>query len=163
MTSRRFVRFGGIVVLTLTLTVPAYAIFGIGDVVFDPTVYYEAVQQVIQMEQQYAQLVQSYVMLRNQYQQLMWMAQQVPVNMAARYRAAATLWKPSSAADTYGSTVGWITGINSGQGVSAGYRAATEPLGTYGAALGNIPADQLPRVETDLLRAYVSNLARSPL
>ena len=34
-------------------------------------------------------------------------------------------------------------------GVEAGYAAATQALAGYGAALGNIPADQLPRVKTN--------------
>ena len=35
---------------------PAFAIFGFGDIVFDPSNYAEAIQQLLQMEQQYAQL-----------------------------------------------------------------------------------------------------------
>ena len=56
----------------------------------------EAVQQLLEMQQQYAQLVQSNQILRNQYDQMLWMAKQVPVNMAARYRAAATGCAPAS-------------------------------------------------------------------
>ena len=80
---------------------------------------------------------------------MIWMAKRVPVNMAARYRALATPWRPSSATNTYGTTADWISGINSGLGISAGYSQATQPLGSYGAALGQIPADQLPRVKTN--------------
>jgi hypothetical protein len=128
---------------------PALAILGLGDIVYDPTNFEEAVQQLLQLEQQYAQLVQTYQMVRSQYQQMIWMAKQVPVNMAARYRALATPWEDSSATNTYGTTSGWTLGINTGQGIAAGYSDATEPLGRYGAAMGNIPADQQPRVKTD--------------
>src|SRR5713226_9487506 len=76
---------------------PALAIFGLGDIVFDPTNFEEAVRQLLQMEQQYVQLVQTYQMVTNQYQQMIWMAKQVPVNMASRYRALATPWHLSSA------------------------------------------------------------------
>ena len=31
---------------------PAFAILGIGDIVFDPSVYAQAVQQLVQLEQQ---------------------------------------------------------------------------------------------------------------
>jgi len=72
----------------------------------------------------------------------------VPVNMAARYRALATPWRNSSAANTYGTTAEWIAGINTGLGVAAGYSGATQPLANYGAALDQIPADQLPRIKT---------------
>jgi hypothetical protein len=100
------------------------------------------------LEQQYAQLVQTYRMIENQYQQMLWMAQEVPVSMGSRYRALAIPWTPSSATSTYGTTGGWTLGINTGQGVSSGYSGATETLGVYGSALGNIPSDQLSRVKT---------------
>src|SRR5260370_11150908 len=100
---------------------PVLAIFGLGDIVFDPTNFEEAAQQLLQLEQQYAQLVQTYQMVRNQYEQMVWMAQQVPVNMATRYRAQATPWQPSSAANIYGTSGGWIVGINTGMCVSHGY------------------------------------------
>jgi hypothetical protein len=148
MKSKHAVRVGLVVLLAISLTTRASAFLGIGDVVFDPAVYAQAVQQVLQMEQQYVQLIQSYQMLRNQYDQLTWMAQRVPVNMAARYRAVATPWRTSSATNTYGTTAGWTGGVNSGQGVSNGYAQASETLGAYGPALGNIPGDQLDHVKT---------------
>ena len=132
-----------------TLACPAFAIFGIGDIVFDPSNYAEAIQQLLQMEQQYAQLVQTYHTVRSQYDHLVWMAKRVPVNMAARYRAASTPWRTSSAANTYGTAGGWIGGINTGVDVASGYSEATQTLANYGAALGNIPADQLQRVKSN--------------
>ena len=132
-----------------SLAGPAFAIFGLGDIVFDPSNFEEAVQQLLQMEQQYAQLVQTYQMVRSQYEQMLWMAKRVPVNMAARYRAVATPWRNFSATNTYGTTGNWIAGVNTGVGVETGYSAATQPLDSYRAALGNLPADQLPRVKTD--------------
>jgi hypothetical protein len=127
---------------------PAFAIFGIGDIVFDPTNYLELVQQLLQMEQQYAQLVQTYQVIQNQYNQMLYMAQRVPVNMVARYRALATPWHTSSATNTYDTTGGWIAGINSGASVGAGYASAVQTLQTYGGALSNIPADQVSRIKT---------------
>jgi hypothetical protein len=94
-------------------------------------------------------MVQTYQLLQNQYQQMLWMAQQVPVNMATRYRALATPWLATSATNTFGTTSGWLSGINMGLAVPSGYSLATQPLGNYGAALGNIPADQLARVKTN--------------
>ena len=111
------------------LAAPALAILGIGDIVYDPTNYAQAVQSYLQLEQQYVQLVQTYEMVRSQYNQMLWMAQQVPINMAAEYRAAATPWLNSTATNTYGTTGGWIAGINSGMGVSPGYAQATQTLG----------------------------------
>jgi hypothetical protein len=71
----------------------------------------------------------------------------VPVLMAARFRVLATPWRYSSATNTYGTTGGWITGINTGANVLGGYGQAVDPLGTYGAALSNVPADQQDRLK----------------
>jgi hypothetical protein len=146
--TRHAVKSGLVVILALTLSARAYAFLGIGDVVFDPSVYAQAVQQLIQLEQQYAQLVQTYQTVRSQYEHLARMAQKVPVNMSARYRAVVTPWRTSSAANALGTTGDWIVGINTGNGVAAGYAQATEALGAYGAALGNVPADQRERLKT---------------
>jgi hypothetical protein len=136
------------VVLAFNFTTRAFALFGIGDIVFDPSVYGEVVQQLIQMERQYLQLVQSYQMLRNQYDHLTRMAQQVPVEMRTRYRVVRTGWRRVSATDTYGTTGSWIAGINTGHGVPEGYAQATEPLSNYGPGISNIPAGQLERIKT---------------
>ena len=107
-----------VALLSIGLTVPAKAILGIGDIVFDPTNYAEAIQQLIQLEQQYTQLVQTYEQVRAHYEHALRMAQQVPVNMVARYRALATPWRFSSATNTYGTTGGWINSINTGLDVA---------------------------------------------
>ncbi len=127
---------------------PALALFGLGDIVFDPSNFEEAVQQLLQMEQQYAQLVQTYGVIANQYAHMLQMAKAVPVNMVARYKALATPWRNVSATNTYGTTAGWINGINTGAGVASGYARAVQTLTDYGVALGNLPADQLERVKT---------------
>src|SRR3989442_11715179 len=88
--------------VSLHIVPAAYAIFGFGDIVFDPSNFAEAVEQVVRLEQQYAQLVQTYQMIRNQYEQAKWMAKRVPVDMVHRYRAPATAWNNSSATKTYG-------------------------------------------------------------
>jgi hypothetical protein len=136
------------VCLLAALAGPAFAILGFGDIVLDPQNLEENIKQLIQMEQQYTQLVTTYEVILGQYQHMVRMAMSVPVNMVARYRALATPWQFSSATDTYGTTGGWIGGINTGAGVASGYLRATQSLLDYGAALGNLPADQLQRVKT---------------
>jgi hypothetical protein len=131
------------------MAAPVLAILGIGDIVFDPQNFGEAVQQLAQLERQYSQLVQTYQMIRSQYQQMVWMAQRDPVNMLTRYRVLSTPWTKAMPTNTYGTTGGWTLGINSGSSVSAGYASATQPLHRYGAALGNIPGDQVDRVKTN--------------
>ena len=148
MKPQRAWKIGLVLLLCAALTERTDAILGVGEIVFDPAVYAQAVEQIIRLERQYVQLVQSYQMLANQYTQMVKNAQRVPVNMAARYRAIATAWRPSSATNAYGTTGGWTTAINTGQGVVAGYTRSIEALLDYGAAIVNIPADQLARLKT---------------
>ena len=139
----RFVRVTALaLVAALTCSTRTHAIFGIGDVVFDPSNYAESVKQLIQMEQQYAQLVQSYRMLRSQYEHLVWMAKRVPVNMTARYRVAPTPWQAFGAGDRSGKTAGWVMAVNKGLSVSAGYFEATERLIESAAASSRLPSEQ---------------------
>jgi type IV secretion system protein TrbJ len=135
-------------ILSVTLSRPAWALFGIGDIVFDPSNFAKAIEQLLEMERQYTQLVETYQMVRNQYDHMQRMAQRVPVHMEARYRALVTRWKGSSATNTYGTTGPWINGINTGSNVEAGYQGAALPLNDYGAALANVPTDQQPRIKT---------------
>lgn len=124
----------------------ARAQFGFGLTVFDPSVYAEAVTEVGNLVQQYNQLVQTYQMITNQYNQMLWMAKILPENLA-NFRAVATPWYLSSATNTYGTTAGWISAVNTGSNVSGGYESATVQLLPYGAALSNVPADQLSSLE----------------
>ena len=87
MNRKRVVRGMLLIVLAGGMSVPALAILGIGDVVFDPTNFQQAIQRLIQLQQQYAQLVRTYQKISAQYEQMLWMAKTLPVNMAARYRA----------------------------------------------------------------------------
>ena len=45
-----------IAISTMTATMPAHALFGAGDVVFDPTAVYQAIQQYYQLQAQYNQM-----------------------------------------------------------------------------------------------------------
>jgi hypothetical protein len=120
--------------------------FGFGITVFDPSVYAEAITEVSKLVQQYNQLVQTYQMITNQYNQMLWMAKMLPGSLA-QFRAIPTPWFRSSATNTYGTTGAWISAINTGANVPGGYQNATDPLLVYGAALRNVPADQLSRLQ----------------
>lgn len=134
-------------VSALTVTV-LRAQFGFGGItVFDPTNWVESVRQLAQMQQQYTQLVQTYTQITNQYNHMRRMAQIVPVNMMARYRALLTPWRNSGATNTYGTTGGWIGAVNSGVGTAAGYLQSAEQLLAYGPSLARVPADQLDRLK----------------
>lgn len=135
-------------VILVAFTSPVRAFLGVGDIVYDPTNYAEAVQQLIEMERQFDQMVKTYLVMKSQYDQMRFMAKRVPVNMSLRYRALATLWRLSSATNTYGTTGAWTSGINTGAGIASGYNSATLRLGQYGNAFSSIPADQQDRVKT---------------
>ena len=51
---RRWLIGGGLLLLTAT---PSFALFGIGDIVFDPTSYASLVSQLTTIEQQYNMLI----------------------------------------------------------------------------------------------------------
>jgi hypothetical protein len=138
-----------VVALVAAMIAPAaFAVLGLGDIVFDPSNFGKLVEQLAQMERQYTALVETYQMVTAQYNQMIWMAKMVPANLRAHYRAMVTPWRNSSATDTYGTTGGWIAAINTGHGVNDGYQQAIQPLNAYGAALSNIPADQVDRIKT---------------
>src|SRR5215467_1858025 len=146
MTNRKRVL---ICLTALLVAAPAFAILGIGDIVFDPQALEQALKEFAQLQKEYEQLVQTYQTVRSQYDQMLWMARQIPVSMSLRYGAPWVTWINTAATNTYGTTGSWITGINTGIGVATAYSNATQLLKSYGAALGNIPADQVDRVKTN--------------
>jgi hypothetical protein len=148
MKTKRMKAIAIVAVLALVFASPARAILGLGDVVFDPSNYAQAIKTFIQLQQQYAQLIQIYQQTRQQYEQLLWMGKFLPASVKARYRAMVTPWTHPTGTNTYGKTAGWMNAINAGTGIQDGYAEATEKLDTYGSALGNIPSDQLDRIKT---------------
>lgn len=50
----------------------ARAQFGFGIIVFDPSVYAEAITEVTKLVAQYNQLVETYKMITNQYNEMLW-------------------------------------------------------------------------------------------
>ena len=69
---------------------PLHAVFGVGDVVFDPTSYANAVLM-------FQQLVKSYEQVQSQFNLQSFLSQVVPVDMGSRYRTpaagVATAWR----------------------------------------------------------------------
>jgi hypothetical protein len=68
--------------------------------------------------------------------------------MSARYRAVITPWRLASATNVYGGTQGWITAVNTGGAITAGYSKAIEALDVYGPALRNVPSEHLRRLKS---------------
>jgi hypothetical protein len=138
-----------ILVIALCGVVPALAILGVGDIVFDPNNFEEALQQLAEMEQQYLQLVTTYQVIDSQYQEMLRMAQRVPVDMVARYRAVASTWIPFAAGNALGTTSSWTVGANTGSGVASGYSSAVQLLGNYGNAFARMSTAQQDHVKRD--------------
>src|SRR6476661_8837042 len=112
-----------IAILSAGLTgIPAFAVFGIGDLVFDPSAYGQLVDQLTQLQQQYTQLVKTYTMITNQYNQMVTNAKWIASK--ARWRAMSTPWIRPTATNIYGTTGGWIGAVNSGAAALAGYTQA---------------------------------------
>ncbi len=135
-------------IVMMALRGPAWAVLGIGDIVFDPSNYAQAIEQLLELQRQYRQLVETYQMVQRQYDHMLRMAQRVPVNMATRYRARLTPWQRSTASDTYGTTGRWVNAVNSGLDVATSYSQAAQSLASYGSALSRIPREHLDRIKT---------------
>jgi hypothetical protein len=148
MTHKRLLPAVFAALLAMGVAGRSQALFGVGDIVFDPSVFAQAVEQVLRLEQQYAQLVQSYQMIRNQYEQMRWNARQVPVDMGSRYRVNSTVWAAPRARDAYGTTEPWTRAAATGLNASASFQSATEPLRAYGATFAALPADQQRYIKT---------------
>jgi conjugal transfer/entry exclusion protein len=110
-------------------SVPVFALFGFGDIVFDPSSYGELVAEVSQLAQQYSQLVKTYQMVTNQYNQMVTNA--TMITSKARWRALVSPWSLPSATNTYGTTAGWISVLKTGSGALGGYQSSVTPLHTY--------------------------------
>lgn len=124
------------------IALPAFAIFGIPSIVWDPTACARLLTQIHQMEKDYTQMVQTYNMVTNQYKQMVTNAKFLPTAFLNHYRALSTPWSMTSATNTYGTTGGWINAVNSGVGVQPGYMAASTPLGDYSSVWGALSAEQ---------------------
>lgn len=133
-----------VILVVVAVSRPAFGQFA----VFDPVNYANAILRLAQLQQQYTQLVQTYQQIRAQYEHMLRMARTVPVDMAARYRVPAVPWRITDSPNRYGTSGGWIAGLNYGDTVGAGYRRATQPLLDYGAAISQIPPEELSRIQT---------------
>jgi hypothetical protein len=121
-----------------------------GAVVYDPTNYANALLRYFELQQQLLQLTNTYLLALQMAKNLQ--------NMPARYQALFSQWRNAAAQDTYGNTTPWIAGINSGQGVNAGYQQATTPLQTYDpGVLAGMTPDELRRVQSQYASVELSD------
>jgi type IV secretion system protein TrbJ len=141
-------------------TVPVWAIFGFGDIVYDPANYgvaaaeeaqltianghlaFQTTQQASELAkiiQTYDQAVQTYNQITNAYNLAKQMSNQV--TNKSFWTPTLPMWVMPSSTNTYGTTAGWISADTTGAGAVAGYQQATIPLQNYGSLWGDFDAN----------------------
>ena len=101
-------------------------------IVYDPTNYQNALLRYQQLQQHLLELQKSYAKITGQLNLALQMAQFVK-NMPARYRAIFSQWRNVTSLNTFGNTVSWINGINTGvlPNINTGYHNSTTQLSQY--------------------------------
>ena len=145
-----------LIALAVTSAFGQIPFFG-GLPVFDASNLANAIKRHFELVRQYEQLVIEYEQLVLEYEHFLWMAKQLPG--LPRHKLSFTPWRFSNSTNIYGTSAGWTSAINSGGGVVPGYRRATEPLRTFGAALASIPANQVDRVKRDFATVELTDAA----
>src|SRR5208337_4592161 len=119
-------------------------------IVYDPTNYQNALLRYQQLQQHLLELQKSYAKITGQLNLALQMAQFVK-NMPARYRALFSQWRNVTSLNTFGNTVSWINGINTGvlPNINTGYLKATTPLSQYSPyELSGMDPSELGRVQS---------------
>src|SRR5580658_3329371 len=119
-------------------------------IVFDPTNYQNALLRYYQLQQHLLELQKSYAKITGQLNLALQMAQFIK-NMPARYRALFSQWRNVTSLNTFGNTVSWINGINTGvlPNINTGYLKATNPLSQYDPyELSGMDSSELGRVQS---------------
>ena len=148
--------FAVLIALAVTSAFGQIPFFG-GLPVFDASNLANAIKRHFELVRQYEQLVIEYEQLVLEYEHFLWMAKQLPG--LPRHKLSFTPWRFSRSTNVYGTSGGWTSAINSGGSVVPGYRRATEPLRTFGAALASIPANQVERVKRDFATVELTDAA----
>lgn len=128
-----------VLVVTVGLaSIPLRAVLGVGDIVFDPISYANALVML-------AELIKNYEQLKAQLDLQTWLSKMVPVDMSSRYRTVGTSWYGLQLPfDRFGNLSAWLQAVNEGGGAMAGYGAVSVALEPYGYALSRLaPEEQL--------------------
>ena len=119
-------------------------------IVFDPTNYQNALLRYYQLQQHLLELQKSYAKITGQLNLALQMAQFVK-NMPARYKALFSQWRKVTSLNSFGNTVSWVNGINTGvlPNINAGYLKATTSLSQYDPyELSGMDSTELGRVQS---------------
>ena len=119
-------------------------------IVYDPTNFHNALLRYYQLQQHLIQLQQNVAKVTAHLNLALQMAQFIK-NMPARYRAIFSQWRNVTSLNTFGNTVHWINGINTGvlPNINTGYMRSTSQLGQYDPyELSGMDATELGRVQS---------------
>jgi hypothetical protein len=119
-------------------------------IVYDPTNYHNALLRYYQLQQHLVELQKSYAKITGQLNLALQMAQFIR-NMPARYRALFSQWRKVTSLNTFGNTVSWINGINTGvlPNINTGYLKSTTQLSPYSSyELSGMDPAELGRVQS---------------
>jgi hypothetical protein len=120
----------------ILLAVPLQAILGVGDIVFDPTSYANAILMM-------GQLVKTYEQVQAQFNLQSFLATAVPVNMSGRYQTASAPWQNLQVPyDRFGNLSAWSQQANQGGNASGAYQNASVPLQSYGGGFAQLTPDE---------------------
>lgn len=130
-------RFKVFVLALLLLSIPCFAILGVGDIVHDPISYANALVML-------AELVRNYEQLTAQLELATRMAQTVPVEMSGRYGTIGTSWYGLAVPfDRFGNLNAWLSAVNGAVDAQGGYNAASLELQPFGPSFAKLsPAEQ---------------------
>jgi hypothetical protein len=134
--NRKWIIAGAALLLTAT---PGFALFGIGDIVFDPTSYASLVSQLTTIESQYN-------MLKNNIEHF---------SLKQQWQTTLTALKNVNVANMFGETNGMTIAFNtnSASASNTAWRTATTPISSYattyfqGQSLGSPQMSQLAMIE----------------
>ena len=135
-TNRRWIIAGAALLLTAT---PSFALFGIGDIVFDPTSYASLVSQLTTLQTQYT-------MLKNNIEHF---------SVKQQWQTTLTALKNVNVANMFGETNGMSIALNTNSATasSTAWKTATTPVSSNvstslsGQALGSPQMSQLAMIE----------------
>ena len=134
-TRRKWLIAGAVLLLTAT---PSFALFGIGDIVFDPTSYASLVQQFTTLQMQYNTIKNNLTHF----------------SVKQQWQAALTVLKNTNVKNLFGETNGMTTALNSNSPTasSTAWTAATVPISSsttvylQGKTLGTAQLSQLAMI-----------------
>jgi hypothetical protein len=115
--------------------------------VIDTANLISAGQRLVQLQQQYSQLVTTYNRITQQYNQAVYMAQYLR-NMT-NYRIVLTPWQGMTATNTSGTTLPWLSAINSGLNTSGAWLNSTFTRPQFSSMSALIPTIQRARAQME--------------